>query len=189
MLLTSSEVRPKLTYSFSFLMPVPSIFFFMKYSRALISCLVVDSMAFMAEASLSENFSNHERSFPCSAFVRLRKTFACDKAIKYSTSIFSLYFIRAFSEKKTSNPLTLSAYLPSIGEIALMLMSPPQAAFFRSLQPLSPSQSSRLRLYPCPTDSLNKEYMSFQGCQACAWTHQKQPVLPPAGLEAHILLI
>ena len=44
------------------------------------------------------------------------------KAIKYSISTFTLYFIKASSEKNGAKFATLLLYLPSIGEMAFKLV-------------------------------------------------------------------
>ena len=119
-LFISCEVRPKWINSLYFCNPRTSNFSLIKYSTALTSWLVTFSVSLICCASAVENVVYRPRK---SSKRRVSKSASCGngsstKAIKYSISTLTRYFINASSEKKGIRDAVFDAYLPSIGEIA-----------------------------------------------------------------------
>ena len=121
-LLMSCDVSPKWINSENFSYPSISNFFFKKYSTAFTSWFVIVSIFFISRASLSLN--SRYIFLKCLSFWLFQPLNSLisnlDREIKYSISIFSLYLISAFSEKKLDNAWTLSNYLRSFGVFVLI---------------------------------------------------------------------
>src|SRR3989338_4771335 len=119
MLLVSSDVRAKCTHSILSLSDVFESFSFKKYSTALTSWLVVFSIVLIRLKSFSVILYRF-LTFAISRVVNFFKWvfLISERAIKYSPSIITRYFIRASSEKYGASARVFSKYLPSSGLIA-----------------------------------------------------------------------
>ena len=121
----SCEVKPKWTNSREDDKPKAFILSLIKYSTALTSWLVVFSISLTAKASDSEKFVYRLLN---SGYSSLLTSESCGRGIsqsemKYSTSIFTLYLIKAASEKYCAKSFVTLLYLPSIGEIAVKVFN------------------------------------------------------------------